>query len=274
METYGIQNVRISAYYPQANGMVERGHQPVVDALSKLESNTLRPWPRRLHGVLWADRTTVRAATGMTPAAVMYGQDHTLPVELLFPTWRVTAWDGIQTTAQLLAARAAQLDRRDEDVAEAMLRLRRHREWNKEYFNAVRNIRPEELRVGDLVLVFNSRRDTDMSSARKLAPRWRGPFRVAETREGLGSYRLEELDSTRYKRSYPSRLLKRFHRRSGHSDIAADIPDREETQNVTPRVVRRALQGVVIPRPEIDPAEFQYFSDDDDIDGNLDGEYH
>lgn len=43
METYGIQNVRISAYYPQANGMVERGHQPVVDALSKLESNTSRP---------------------------------------------------------------------------------------------------------------------------------------------------------------------------------------------------------------------------------------
>jgi hypothetical protein len=274
METYGIQNVRISAYHPQANGMVERGHQPVVDALSKLESNTLRPWPRRLHGVLWADRTTVRAATGMTPAAVMYGQDHTLPVELLFPTWRVTAWDGIQTTAQLLAARAAQLDRRDEDVAEAMLRLRRHREWNKEYFDAVRNIRPEELRVGDLVLVFDSRRDTDMSSARKLAPRWRGPFRVAETREGLGSYRLEELDGTRHERSYPGRLLKRFHRRSGHSDIAADIPDREETQNVTPRVVRRALQGVVIPRPEIDPAEFQYFSDDDDIDGNLDGEYH
>ncbi|KYG39931.1 hypothetical protein M433DRAFT_9577 [Acidomyces richmondensis BFW] len=65
-----------------------------------------------------------------------------------------------------------------------------------------------------------------------------------------------------------------FHRRSGHSDIAADIPDREETQNVTPRVVRRALQGVVIPRPEIDPAEFQYFSDDDDIDGNLDEEYY
>ncbi|KYG41417.1 hypothetical protein M433DRAFT_477827, partial [Acidomyces richmondensis BFW] len=78
-----------------------------------------------------------------------------------------------------------------------MLRLRRHREWNKEYFDAVRNIRPEELR---------------------LAPRWRGPFRVAETREGLGSYRLEELDSTRHERSYPGRLLKRFHRRSGHSN--------------------------------------------------------
>ncbi|KYG41353.1 hypothetical protein M433DRAFT_484474, partial [Acidomyces richmondensis BFW] len=85
----------------------------------------------------------------MTPAAVMYRQDYTLPVELLFPTWRVTAWDGIQTTAQLLAARAAQLDRRDEDVAEAMLRLRRYREWNKEYFDAVRNIRPEELRRRD-----------------------------------------------------------------------------------------------------------------------------
>jgi hypothetical protein len=90
-ETYGIRNVRISAYHPQANGMVERGHRPVIDALAKMEGHTRQPWPRRLHGVLWADRTTVRATTGMTPAAVIYGHDHTLPVELLFPTWRMTA---------------------------------------------------------------------------------------------------------------------------------------------------------------------------------------
>ncbi|KYG40573.1 hypothetical protein M433DRAFT_46898, partial [Acidomyces richmondensis BFW] len=66
------------------------------------------------------------------------------------------------------------------------------------------------LKAGDLVLVFDSRRNNDIASARKLAPRWRGPFRISKVREGLGSYRLEELDGTQHERSYPSRLLKKF----------------------------------------------------------------
>ncbi|KYG41422.1 hypothetical protein M433DRAFT_7970 [Acidomyces richmondensis BFW] len=75
-----------------------------------------------------------------------------------------------------------------------MLRLRRYREWNKEYFDSTRNIRAEALQAGDLVLVFDSRRNNNIASARKLAPRWRGPFRISKAQEGLGSYRLEELD--------------------------------------------------------------------------------
>ena len=31
---YGIERVQVLAYYPQANGMVERGHNPIVEALA------------------------------------------------------------------------------------------------------------------------------------------------------------------------------------------------------------------------------------------------
>ena len=118
--------------------------------------------------------------------------------------------DKIIDTSDLLAARALQLDRRDENLQEAALRLRRHREWNKEYFDETHRIRPEELDVGDLVLVFDSVRNIDMSTARKLAPRWRGPFRVRLVREGYGIYYLEELDSTHVSRSVAGNLLKKF----------------------------------------------------------------
>ena len=33
---YGIKRVAVSAYHPQANGMVKRGHKPIVDALAKM----------------------------------------------------------------------------------------------------------------------------------------------------------------------------------------------------------------------------------------------
>ena len=31
---YRIKNVRIASYHSQANGLVERGHQPVLNAIS------------------------------------------------------------------------------------------------------------------------------------------------------------------------------------------------------------------------------------------------
>jgi hypothetical protein len=35
LENYNVKNVNISAYHPQSNGLVERGHAPVVNALAK-----------------------------------------------------------------------------------------------------------------------------------------------------------------------------------------------------------------------------------------------
>jgi len=36
-ELYNIERVIASAYYPQSQGFIERGHKPIVDALVKME---------------------------------------------------------------------------------------------------------------------------------------------------------------------------------------------------------------------------------------------
>ncbi len=36
VKTYGIRHVITSAYHPQGNSLVERGHKPIIDVLSKL----------------------------------------------------------------------------------------------------------------------------------------------------------------------------------------------------------------------------------------------
>ena len=38
MQQYNICNVPIVAYHPQSSGLIERGHQQIIDALAKLES--------------------------------------------------------------------------------------------------------------------------------------------------------------------------------------------------------------------------------------------
>ena len=59
----GVKLLLTTAYNPEANGKVERGHGPIVGK-----------WPRLLPYALWADRTTHNSVTGFMPAELMFGQ--------------------------------------------------------------------------------------------------------------------------------------------------------------------------------------------------------
>jgi hypothetical protein len=78
---YHIDRKLVSAYHPQGNGLVERGHQPVVDALQKI-STTPWDWPNHLHWVLWAERISTRRSTGKAPFKLVFGCQCVLPVEM------------------------------------------------------------------------------------------------------------------------------------------------------------------------------------------------
>jgi len=222
-ELYGIKRAVVSAYHPAANGMVERGHQPIVNALSKLTEGGRKKWTRFLHTVLWADRTTVRASTGMTPARVIYGNEHVLPIELTVPTWQVLPWSEVRSTSDLLAMRARQLERRDDDLKEALLRIRRHRQQNKEYFDDTHRIRPENLTEGMMVLLHDTKLEKSYSD--KLTFRWKGPYRIAVAHPQKGTFELEELDGSRLQETVPGNRLKIFHQRSLADLAPGDAPN-------------------------------------------------
>ena len=103
---YGIPIIRTTAYHPQANGMVERGHGPLVAALVKVCAGEVDQWPRKLHLVLWADRMTAKRTTGKSPFALVYGSEAILPIEMGVLSWRVMDWDRVTTTEELLIARS------------------------------------------------------------------------------------------------------------------------------------------------------------------------
>ena len=89
LDKYGIKQVLTSAYHPQANGMVERGHRPIIDALAKMGERRIGDWVKDLPAVLWADRSTIKVTTNITPYRIVCGQDLVLPIELEIPTWRI-----------------------------------------------------------------------------------------------------------------------------------------------------------------------------------------
>ena len=148
-----------------------------------------------LYTVLWADRTTVKRSTGITPARVVCGYKYVLPVKLYIPTWQTLPQETVRTTAELLALRAKQFDRRDVDTREAIARIRRLRVANKEYFDNTHRIRQDGFRVGDMVILHNTQLKQDYSSSRKLDLKWLGPFRVRKSHPYKGWYLIEDLNS-------------------------------------------------------------------------------
>lgn len=223
VDRYGIKRIQSSAYHPQSNGLVERGHLPVVDGLAKLRISGQRNWPEHLPFMLWADRVSVNN-TGYTPFFLEYGHQAVLPVDLEFPSWIVHRWHKVRTTEELLAMRCTQLERRDEDVTNAALRIRRLREMNKDIFDNSHQIRNDPLKIDDIVLVHETQ--LEHSHSKKLLPRWRGPYRVKLAHD-KGFYKLEELDGAQLRGTYAGNRLKRFHARGQVIDDLLDeaIPE-------------------------------------------------
>ena len=230
VKKYSIERVQISAYHQQANGMVERGHNPIVEALSRMTDGGVGNWVTNLPAVLLADRTTIHDPTGQTPFFMVYGREAVLPVELRYPTWRVLDWDNVKTRSDLIAVRAQQLRIRDEDMEEVVLRKRRKRMEGKERFDNSRQLRQTEISEGDTVLRHDAKLELDKSSAKKLAYKWMGPYRVRRAIPEKGTYELEEFDGTPIPGTHSGSRLKKFVKRKGFYETIDQSEEEEEEQ--------------------------------------------
>jgi hypothetical protein len=70
----------------------------------------------------------------------------------------------VRDNTDLVTIRARALERREEDIKEARLFLRRIQERNKEYFNNIRSVRREPIEKNYLVLVYNYYKEINIST--------------------------------------------------------------------------------------------------------------
>ena len=86
MALWGIRSTTTTAYHPEANGMVERFHRRLKEALLALGENAGPQWYWRLPLVLLAIRTTLKPDVGATPADLVFGESVAVPGALLSST--------------------------------------------------------------------------------------------------------------------------------------------------------------------------------------------
>ncbi|GJE99479.1 polyprotein [Phanerochaete sordida] len=195
MDRWHIPRVTISPYNSKANGVVERRHFIIRESIIKAcEGNTAK-WPDFVHHAFFADRITIRRATGFSPYQLLYGTDPVLPFDLSEASFLIDGFTRNMSTTDLLAARIRQLEKRPQDIARAAATLKASRIRSKEVFERrfASRLVSSSYAPGTLVLMRNSAIST--SHSRKHQPRYLGPYQVLRRTE-RGSYVIQELDGS------------------------------------------------------------------------------
>jgi hypothetical protein len=106
---YGITIIISSPYHPQGNAVVERAHQVLVNALTRVSGDRPSSWPLFLQVVLLTIRCTASRMTGYAPYYLLYGRQPLLAFDIADRTWESLGWDKVMTTEDLITIRAEQI---------------------------------------------------------------------------------------------------------------------------------------------------------------------
>ena len=110
-----IPQIQISPYNKQANGVVERGHFILQEAIMK-SVQYRKEWPAKVHLASFADRVTVSKVTGFSAYFLLHGVHLVLPFDLADATFLVDGFTSGLSSTDLLVLRMRQLERRKEDL--------------------------------------------------------------------------------------------------------------------------------------------------------------
>ena len=194
-------------------------------------------WREVLPQVFWAERVTVRKATGFSPYYMVHGVHPILPFDILEATYLVPAQDFGISTEELIAIRARQLAKREEDIEKMQETVTASRIKNLERFEKRHGsqIVDFDFKPGSLVLVRNSRIEESLN--RKTKPRYNGPYVVIRKKAGP-SYIVAELDGAQSQlRVAGFRLIPYLARTETRDPSFATLPDDEDSTSEDPEDV-------------------------------------
>jgi hypothetical protein len=255
---YHIRHIRISGYNSRANGLVERSHFDVRQALFKSVDGDQAKWSKGTYSVFWADRITIRRRMGCSPYFAVTGTHPILPFDIIELTYLLPPPNSILSTTDLIASRAIALQKRQSHLATLRSRILSARlqaaiRFEREHAATIRDF---DFQRGDLVLVRNTAIEKALN--RKMRPRYLGPVIVLSRNKG-GAYIVCELNGSVFDRPVAAfRVIPYFARKS------IPLPDLDSFLDI-PRQRLLDLESSDISDPDSDEVSVDPGNDVDEV---------
>ena len=246
---YHLSHIRISGYNSRANGIVERSHFDVRQALFKASEGEESKWSSVAYSVFWAERVTVRRRMGCSPYFATTGAHPLLPFDITEANYLLPAPEAVLSSTDLIIRRAIALQKRRSRLYQIhdkvfRARLEAARRFEKEHKVTMKDF---DFKLGDLVLVRNTAIEKALN--RKMRARYLGPLIVISRNKG-GAYIVAELDGSVFDRPIAAfRVIPYFPRK------ALELPPLDKLLDISNARLTQMKESAVVDPEEDDEEE-------------------
>jgi len=161
---HGIISLHSHAYYPSANGLVERAIQTTKQVLSKLVSPSLTDWEDHVNDAQFSINNTRQQSLKFSPSHLLFGFTPKIPKQ------------GSLVSTDPNISLEARFSRLDDDRLTAMNNLKQAQDTQKRLHD--RNRMHYEFQIGDRVVC--DYHHIHIGKAQKFIPRFEGDFIVID----------------------------------------------------------------------------------------------
>ncbi|GJR67629.1 putative nucleotidyltransferase, ribonuclease H [Tanacetum coccineum] len=155
LQKYGVTHKLSTAYHPQTNEQTEVTNRAIKCILERSIRYHLKNWSKKLDDALWAFKTAYKTPTGCTPFRLVYGKACHLPIEIEHKAYWVLKQCNMDLTAVVkicFMELNELMELRDGVYENTRIYKERTKKWHDSRLRG-----KKDFKVGDLVLLFNSR---------------------------------------------------------------------------------------------------------------------
>ncbi|KAL1940906.1 hypothetical protein VTO73DRAFT_7542 [Trametes versicolor] len=221
----GTKLLMSTSFHPQTDGASERAIRNVTQVLRAVVDSDQKDWVDRVPMVEFAINSSVNASTGYAPFDLTYGH---MP--------RMTKFDGDPSQYPGVRAFVERARLNLEQAHDAIIQSRVNMAY---YANQRRTDEIIPFQEGELVYLSTRNLSLPKGRARKLAPKYIGPYRVLKAQPSTSTYTLELPEDLVRRRIHPTfhaALLRRhepnddalFPRREAQKFYDFGTPDEQE----------------------------------------------